>query len=816
MPSNRRVRPRHNAVLRSVAIAGLIALSWSQPASAQVAGRHGSHDLVIASEGASRAVVVVAADAGPWERRAADDLRRYIGLMSGAEPLLVKGAVPATGAAIVIGKAAIAADRATARALARVARRHPVVQADAIAARRVGNRLYLAGSNDESNYFAAAWLLGQWGCRWYLPTAFGEVVPERPLLAVGDLSFAYAPPFEMRYYWLSWNADDTGADEFRHRNFMSDARIPGAVQALGAYTDDIAPPGGSSFNVPFSDPRTAEHVAAKAEGDYAAGKGITLAISDGLYANDDPGDRALIREYDRYMLRPSMTDNMLTLYNNVARILRRRHPDSRAWIGGQAYANVTLPPRVVKRVEPNLVMWIAPIDIDPNHAMDDPRSPPRAAYRRMVEHWARLMHGRLGIYDYDQGMLTWRDLPDPSHHVFARDVRDYARLGIVGIGTESRGAAATTFLNLFFRGQLMWNPDADVTAMLAEFYPLFYGPAASPMAHYWNRIFAAWAKAETTEHEAPAAVTIYTPALVAALRTDLERAEAAIAAPAGSMGRNDGLYRQRMRFTRLSFDIIDQYVRMEHESAADIDYAAAARSGDRALKARLELAGINPIFTTRVIGREAEGPTSGAASFPGEVEQMRELSALTDGRKGTLVAKLPLLWSFRLGDTVPAGWTYTGAKGGEGPCSAADPSPGPDWREVRTDLYLQGQGVLRPGRDNDLGDYCYRTSIELTAADVDGGTRIMFPGLFNEAWLYVNGAAVAHRDYKEPWWQSDYRFEWDVDLAGRLRPGVNTIVLGGFNPHHFAGMFRRPFLYRATNSAPTTIATPAATGQSRP
>ncbi len=45
---------------------------------------------------------------------------------------------------------------------------------------------------------------------------------------------------------------------------------------------------------------------------------------------------------------------------------------------------------------------------------------------------------------------------------------------------------------------------------------------------------------------------------------------------------------------------------------------------------------------------------------------------------------------------------------------------------------------------------------------------------------------------------TDYRLDWDIDVTGRLGPGRHEIVLGGFNPHHFAGMFRRPFLYRAT------------------
>ena len=41
------------------------------------------------------------------------------------------------------------------------------------------------------------------------------------------------------------------------------------------------------------------------------------------------------------------------------------------------------------------------------------------------------------------------------------------------------------------------------------------------------------------------------------------------------------------------------------------------------------------------------------------------------------------------------------------------------------------------------------------------------------------------------------KFERDVDVAGHLKPGKNSITLRIHNPHHFGGMFRRPFLYRA-------------------
>ena len=81
-------------------------------------------------------------------------------------------------------------------------------------------------------------------------------------------------------------------------------------------------------------------------------------------------------------------------------------------------------------------------------------------------------------------------------------------------------------------------------------------------------------------------------------------------------------------------------------------------------------------------------------------------------------------------------------------------------------------------------------------AQVAGKVNLLFPGLFNECWLYVNGDLVAHRPFEEPWWRQDYKFEWDVDVTGAIKAGRNTITLRGVAPHHFAGMFRRPFFYR--------------------
>lgn len=705
---------------------------------------------------------------------------------------------------IIVGQQALRAQPSLQASLDKVKKKSPLVRSDAIVVRRVGRQVLVAGSNDESHYFAASWLLQHWGCRWYLPTDFGECIPEHPTLAVGDLNFAYAPPFEIRHYWLSWNADQTGADEFRRRNFMTETSLPGMGHALGQYTRDLAPPGGTLFNVPFSDPRTAEQVAGKIEADYAKGvEGISLAIEDGSYESSSPTDKALSAGIsDKYMMRGSLSDAMMVFYNDVARRLRLKHPGSRTRLGGMAYTNVTIPPQRAFVPEPNLVMWLAPIDIDPIHGMDDLDSPPRREYGAMMRRWARLMEGRLAIYDYDQPMLVWRDLPAPSHQAFAQDVKHYRDAKILGIGTESRGAMATTFLNLFVRGQLMWNPDADVSALLAEFYPRFYGPASAPMERYWSAINAAWKSTTVTEHEFFVAPAIYTPALVDELRRDLEEAEAQMKAAGARLGeqpRDWAKFQERMRFTRLSFDLIQDYTQMVRAGATEGDYKSAVAIGEKGLAAREALGAMNSTFTSTKL----EG---GEAWWPGEVEQYRGLAALCDGSQGTLIAKTPLEWAFRRDEHdsgLASGWAYEPidlefwkASGPKYLQDARKDYPPDQWEMLRTDLYLQAQGVRHADRQSFTGHYWYRTDIEIGPAQAAGKAHLMFPGLFNECWLYVNGHLVEHREQGAMWWLNSYKFEWDVDLSGQIRAGRNTIALRGFVPHHLGGMFRRPFLYR--------------------
>jgi Domain of unknown function (DUF4838)/Glycosyl hydrolases family 2, sugar binding domain len=788
---------------------GCLLLAGQVPAEATAA-------LVIAEKGKAHARIVISPEAGLWEKRAADDLAHFIDLMVGAKPAIastpdaITAALKGTAPLLVVGSAALAADPSLRTALERVAKKNPVLRADAIVLRRSGNRVYLAGSNDDSHYYAVAELLHRWGCRWYMPTAFGQCVPEMARLTVDNLDHAYAPPFEVRNFWIAWNGSYNDFQEFSRRNRMNPGVGVPSGHAIGKYVKELIPKGKTLFDVPIAEDATADHIAKKISPLFAAGKDISLGMEDGIYRSESRLDRELRANLqDKYFLVPSLTDPFLVLYNKVANRLLREHPKSKSHIGFLAYSNITLPPqRDISAAKP-LVAYLAPIDIDPIHGMDDPKSPPRQEYREMLYRWAKVMEGRVVIYDYDQGMLVWRDVPCPSIQSIRQDVKHYRKAGILGVSTESRGATATVFLNLFVRGQLFWNPDADVDALLAEFYEKFYGPAARPMAAYWTAIHNAWASTIVTEHEHFLLPAVYTPELLARLRKHLETAEKLVEPLKGKKdpGRNEKLYLERMQFTHLSFEILDAYVAMVQAAATGADYKTAVAAGQRGLAARKQLAGMNPTFTTRVVGVAAETEKTGPAWWSGEVKQYRDLLAFTDGSKGKLLLRTPLEWAFRRDphDTgVVSGWAYRPvdltwwhARKDKWSIASHQHNPG-YWEMLRTDLYMQAQGVISPDHHGYTGHAWYRTEIELPADAAQGKVHLRFPGLFNECWLYVNGYLVGHREQNPIWWYNDYKFEWDVDLTGKLKPGKNTLTLRLHNPHHFGGIFRRPFLYRPT------------------
>ena len=801
-------KPRHFPCIFSLVLVAvaLVAVVDNASVFAAVAGATGHNPLAIVSRGAGSAIIVSSPEAGPREKRAAADLQKYIGLMTGVTlPIADTAESSATAFArgqplLVVGEAARRAKPELYDRLQSVLKKKPFFRADGIVLQREGGRVYLLGSNDESQYFAVAELLRAWGVRWFMPGEFGECVPEELELSIGDLDLVYAPPFEVRTFSITWLGDETGADLFQLRNMMIGPRsITIAGHALGHYTKDLAK---SPFEVPLTDPYTSEQVASKADTLYAQGKAFSLAMEDGLYDSFYPRDRELMAlQWDKYMQRWSVTDPMLELLNGVASRLRERHPESTAKIGFLIYSNMFLPPKRDIILELSLYGLIAPIDIDPIHPIGDPNSPPKAEYGQILDAWAKLLPGRLLVYDYDQSMLVWRDLPNPSHLAFAADVKRYRDAGVAGFTTETRMALATTGVNLYLRGRLMWNPDENVDAMLGDFYAHFFGPAQEPMRAYWCSIFDAWRETIVTEHEYFLAPAIYTPQLLNKLATSLEQAEQTmqdLRRPGRVLSRNERLYLERLKFVRLGFETLKYYMAMVTTAASKADYAGAVAAGEEGLRWREALNQMNSAFTTTRL-------ETGTAFWPGEVQQYRELGEFVDGTKGRLMVTLPLEWAFhrdKPATGIARGFldrsidlSFWRAHKDEFTLETRKNYPADAWEMIRTDLYIQAQGVRDPNGQSFTGDIWYRTEMQLTPEQLGQNPHIRFPGLFNACELYVNGGKAGQREFKEPWWLADYHYEWDVAIGSIAHAGANELALRCQNPLHMGGIFRRPFVY---------------------
>jgi hypothetical protein len=122
-----------------------------------------------------------------------------------------------------------------------------------------------------------------------LPSEFGECIPHRATLTLGTLDVAYGPFFEVRHFWNAWNGHQGDRPAFLRRNMMNDVYVT-AGHVLNSYTRDLTPPGKTMFNIPITDPRTAQHIVDKFERDYAEGKDTSLGMEDGIYSSELAGD----------------------------------------------------------------------------------------------------------------------------------------------------------------------------------------------------------------------------------------------------------------------------------------------------------------------------------------------------------------------------------------------------------------------------------------------------------------------------------------------------------------------------------------------
>jgi hypothetical protein len=451
----------------------------------------------------------------------------------------------------------------------------------------------LYGESEHGTSYAIYELLHRLGCRWYMPTELGEVVPSHPALTVPVMDEKRAPATEFR------GMSQGGADWLRRNRFTAGKRIgrlPGRI-GNGLDYDGVRINVSAGHNMLYrlipkesgmrgralnwTDPKLAEVMANTMLDELkthlaevlAAGVPVRyrLNMPDGQFPTEDPEERKHDpdpRVWEKAAGRWSITDRLILLTNRILERVTKVYPNISVETLG--YVNHSSPPARYKP-HPNISWTIAPIDFNRFHPMDWPDHVNEYWLRDMVQGWAQ-KGVPLGAYWYGIN-LAELSAPCPFIAKWGTDIRILLENNLVRWGPETMNGWDSMLPGYYLAARMTFDRAETPKAILDDLWTNFYGPAAEPMARYWTGIDKAYLEARQYAGSPYGYLKIFTPEVMKAARADL-------AAALKAAGKPNGAFHRRVKLIDESFGLFEQFMAMRNDWAdgklakLDTDYEA--------------------------------------------------------------------------------------------------------------------------------------------------------------------------------------------------------------------------------------------------
>jgi hypothetical protein len=750
-----------------------------------------SADIVLIEGGKPKATIVTAADAGDVTKRAAEVLQGYLERIGGAKLDIQTEEATVSGARILVGMSKRVRD-------ARIdvpSGFTNQMNEEGYIVRTVGTDLILAGNEHEpyrGTMFAIYDFLESLGCRWYFPGTYGEVIPKRDRVAVGEISKVERPDFRFRNIWYSgWmpvsELDSKNLSTWLERNRMTSLAgisLPGdgTITRL-APAEKYFETNPKIFAVSEKGERMKDMLClSEADAVRIAVKTITeefRANPEAITFGFAPPDGHPRCYCDRCKSQvpgfsgkgfgePSLSDSWFQFANSVAKEVYKEFPDR--WLFTNGYANRVLPPEGVGSLSPNLGIQSAMLDTCTLHPIGDAHCWQRQVYQGVLDRWTGTLNC-VFVYDYDPGKAI-DGMPFPMLHNLQNDFAYFKARNVWGFWTEGNNCWMVTHLNYYVRAKLMWDAGADVRELVRDYCEKFYGGAAKSVEEYiWMLEDAV---ASTKVHETWGRLmpwpVILTPDVMDALEKKIAQAESS------ADGESDRLH---VRVLRMTHDNMHSFVTMEG-AAARGDFAGAVSYADTMLRIREDAAKIDPAL----LPYTPEWCRFQAGSVEWYKRTYQELSDQSGGAKGDLVAMLPARWEFKR-DPQDLGTIYQWYL----------PGNGKPWDEIDGTCYWEAQGHQDERGWPDTGKAWYRSEIFVPEAAQGRPLRLTFGGVYSaKLWIWVNGMLVDHRV------KQDTKTPFDIDVTANIRPGeMNcvSILIDTLMPDRNArgGLHRRAFVW---------------------
>jgi hypothetical protein len=425
----------------------------------------------------------------------------------------------------------------------------------------------LYGESEFGTSFAIYELLRDWGCRWFMPSELGEVVPELSEVMVPLQDRIKAPVTEYRGIW-----DRTGDADFMRRNQLGGWAVsshhhleryiePEQLEANPDWRLHIdGEPVGRLLRWTRQDVADAVADAIIAQLDERYRDSMTLSPGDYVVPTEDPEERKHDPEprvWEPAAGRWSVSDRLLMLANRVAERVGEKYPD--VLFGLLTYVNYSFPP-AREPVHPNIIPVLSPIDFNRQHPMTWEDHPNEFWLKEMVQMWGEASE-RVSFRGYAMN-LAEITAPNPFITKWGTDIPILLENNMTFWAPETMGGWESMMPGYILSFRMTFDPSETPEDILNDLWEKFYGPAAEPMGNYWHLMDRAWIDAKEYAGCGFGYLKIFTPGIRAKARENINAAlELA--------GTREQL--ERIKMVEESLDLLDLFMKM-HEDFAKGDF----------------------------------------------------------------------------------------------------------------------------------------------------------------------------------------------------------------------------------------------------
>lgn len=352
----------------------------------------------------------------------------------------------------------------------------------------------ISGESDLATSYAIYTLLDQMGCRWFLPSDMGEVLPQTPMISLTEQSLSTAPYTIYRGVWYCDN-------DFARRNRM------GGMELSAGHALEFAVPKELREQHPeiramiagkphphwvkWTHPLVAESITKKLLDDLKrepTTKSLSLSPDDGATWDESDDAKYDAGDFDPSLQTVAKSDRLMVLCNRIAAAIAPSYPEVK--FGVLAYVDYTRPP-VREKPHPAIVPQIAPITFSRAHPMNDMGEPNNGSLRQLVEGWGRVVPAT--SYYFYGFYLAEVSAPNPMITKWGHDLPYIYQQGACRYWQPETLTNFETSLHAHWMGlRMAWDPTQKPAAIVAEINTRLYGSAGAAMSNYWRYIDETW------------------------------------------------------------------------------------------------------------------------------------------------------------------------------------------------------------------------------------------------------------------------------------------------------------------------------------